>query len=80
MVYLDTCIAVYAVEGQPPFQQRAQAHITSLQAAGERFAVSDLTKLDALHLAAAIEFACDSFLTNDTHLAGFVEMAVMVLP
>lgn len=138
MVYLDTCIVIYAVEGQLPFQQQAHTHIAALQAAGHRFAVSDLTKCeclvkplgmgngpllldferfflarnlvviplttaiyqraarirgvystpsgkryslpDALHLAAAIEFGCDSFLTNDHRLAGFPEIIVDVLP
>ena len=27
LVYLDTCIVIYAVEGQAPFQQRAQSQI-----------------------------------------------------
>jgi predicted nucleic acid-binding protein len=137
VVYLDTCILIYAVEGQPPFQQRAQTQIATLQAAGHRFAVSDLTKYEslvkplgvgdgpllldyerffsapnlvvvplaavyqragriraiyryasgkhyslpeALHLAAAIEFGCDSFLTNDQRLAGFPEITIDVLP
>ena len=44
--YLDTCIVIYAVEGQAQFQQRAQTHIAALQAAGHRFAVSDLTKYE----------------------------------
>jgi uncharacterized protein len=48
VVYLDTCIVIYAVEGQPPFQQRAQTHIATLQAAGNRFAVSDVTKCECL--------------------------------
>lgn len=35
---------------------------------------------DALHLAAAIEFGCDVFLTNDNQLAGFPDVTVEVLP
>jgi uncharacterized protein len=35
---------------------------------------------DALHLAAAIEFGCDVFLTNDNHLANFPDIMVEVLP
>jgi predicted nucleic acid-binding protein len=48
LVYLDTCIVIYAVEGQPPFQTRAVHHITLLQAAGHRFAISDLAKCECL--------------------------------
>jgi len=46
--YLDTCIVIYAVEGQPPFRQRAQAYIAQLQAGGHRFAVSEFTRLECL--------------------------------
>jgi uncharacterized protein len=46
--YLDTCIVIYTVEGQAPFQQRAQAHIAGLEAAGHRFIVSDLTRAECL--------------------------------
>jgi predicted nucleic acid-binding protein len=35
---------------------------------------------DALHLAAAIEFGCDVFLTNDNQLAAFPDIAIEVLP
>jgi predicted nucleic acid-binding protein len=35
---------------------------------------------DALHLAAAVESACDVFLTNDARLAGFKDISVEVLP
>jgi len=35
---------------------------------------------DSLHLAAALESACDRFLTNDGRLAGFTDLAVEVLP
>jgi uncharacterized protein len=35
---------------------------------------------DAHHLAAAIEFGCDRFLTNDQRLAGFPDILVEVLP
>ncbi len=35
---------------------------------------------DALHLAAAIEFGCDRFLTNDQKLARFPEITVEILP
>lgn len=48
LVYLDTCIVIYAVEGRAPFQQRAQAHIAALEAAGHRFLISDLTRAECL--------------------------------
>lgn len=35
---------------------------------------------DALHLSAAIEGACDRFLTNDTRLSRCTDIAVEVLP
>jgi len=35
---------------------------------------------DSLHLAAAIEFGCDVFLTNDNHLANFPDITVEELP
>ena len=44
LVYLDTCIVIYAVEGQAPFQQRAQGPIAALEAAGDRFLIGDLTR------------------------------------
>jgi uncharacterized protein len=48
MIYLDTCIVIYSVEGQASFQQRAQAHLATLEAAGHRFVVSDLTRSECL--------------------------------
>ena len=48
LIYLDTCIVIYAVEGQAPFQQRAQTHIAALEAAGYRFLISDLTRGECL--------------------------------
>ena len=44
LIYLDTCIVIYSVEGRASFQQRAQAHIAALEAVGGRFLVSDLLK------------------------------------
>ena len=35
---------------------------------------------DALHLATAIEFGCDVFLTNDNQLANFPDITVEDLP
>ena len=35
---------------------------------------------DALHLAAAVEAGCQLFLTNDTRLSGFPDLAIETLP
>lgn len=35
---------------------------------------------DSLHLAAAVQEGCDRFLTNDTRLSAFTDVAVEVLP
>lgn len=138
LFYLDTCIVIYAVEGQPAFQQRAQSHIAALEAAGHHFLISELTRTeclvkplgvpdggllleyatfflganlttvplrttvqeraalirgryryatnksyglaDALHLAAAVEYRCERFLTNDLRLSAFPDLTVDVLP
>ena len=138
MIYLDTCIFIYWIEGPAPFDTRVRTHLAGLQAAGHRFAVSEFTRLeclvkplgvgdgallldyermflapnvtfvplsapvyeraanvrggyayasgkrysaqDALHLAAAVQAGCDSFLTNDLRLAGFPDISVVVLP
>jgi predicted nucleic acid-binding protein len=131
LVYLDTMICVYAVEGPPTFQNRALARLAALHAATDQPAVSDLTWLecrvkplaasdtkaladietflnapgmarvpmpfavydracqlratyrfklgDALHLAAAIEAGCGTFLTNDHRLNACREIPVEVL-
>lgn len=50
LYYLDTNIIIYAVEGQPPFQQRARNHIALLENAGHRFGISDLTWTECLVL------------------------------
>jgi predicted nucleic acid-binding protein len=132
LVYLDTVICIYTVEGPPPFMARARARMAALLAAGDRLAVSDLTWLearvkpiqlgdptgladieafltaghmvrvllpfavydracqiradhryklgDAIHLAAAIENGCSTFLTYDFRLSRFPGIPVEVLP
>lgn len=138
LFYVDTCIVIYAVEGQPSFKQRAQTHIAALEAAGHRFLISELTRTeclvkpltavdgnllleyakfflgpnlttvsltaaiheraalirgscrygtkksyglaDSLHLAAAVEYRCERFLTNDLRLSAFTDLVVDVLP
>ncbi|HEX5272737.1 MAG TPA: type II toxin-antitoxin system VapC family toxin [Gemmataceae bacterium] len=132
LYYLDTNIVIYAVEGQAALRQRARNHLASLEAAGHRFVISELTwteclvypyrttngtllldyqqfflapllttvpltatdhhraamirgvhnygLADSLHLAAAVEYRCDRFLTNDQHLAAFPDIPVELLP
>lgn len=46
--YLDTMIVIYAVEGDPTIQQRALNHLTALEQAGHRFAISELTRTECL--------------------------------
>ena len=129
LVYLDSVICIYAVEGSPSFMARARARLAAMRA--DQPAISDLTWLecrvklirlgdaaaladmeafltgsdvvrlplptavyeracriravhnhrlaDALHLAAAVEGGCGSFLTNDHRLAGFPDIPVEVL-
>jgi hypothetical protein len=46
LIYLDSVIVIYAVDGTAFFQPRARAHIANLRAAGDQMAVSDLTWLE----------------------------------
>src|SRR6266404_5805502 len=46
LVYLDTVICIYSVEGAPSFQARARARLAAMQAAGDQPAISDLSWLE----------------------------------
>lgn len=48
LYYLDTMIVIYAVEGNPAYQLRAINHLASLEQAGHRFAISELTLTECL--------------------------------
>lgn len=48
LTYLDTCILIYWVEGPAPFDTRVRTHVATLQAAGHRFAISELNRLECL--------------------------------
>jgi predicted nucleic acid-binding protein len=48
LYYLDTVIVIYSVEGNPADQQRALDHLSALEQAGHRFAISDLTRTECL--------------------------------
>jgi predicted nucleic acid-binding protein len=138
LVYLDTCIFIYWIESPAPFDTRTRSHLANLQAAGNRFAISEFTRYeclvkplglgdgnllleyermflapnvtfvpltapiyeqaanirgvhfcangkrytiqDALHLAAAVQSGCESFVTNDLRLSGFPNININVLP
>lgn len=48
LVYLDTCIFIYWIEGPAPFDARVRTHLATLQAAGHRFAASAFSRLECL--------------------------------
>jgi predicted nucleic acid-binding protein len=69
LVYLDTVICIYAVEGAPAFQARARARLAVVQAAGDQPAISDLTWLECrvkpIRLGDALAMAdLEAFLTG----------------
>lgn len=59
----------------PVYERAANIRGVHASTSGRRYSVQD-----SLHLAAAIQSGCDSFLTNDNRLAGFPEITVDVLP
>jgi predicted nucleic acid-binding protein len=69
LVYLDTVICIYAIEGAPSFQARARARLAALRAAGDQPAISDLTWLECrvkpIRLGDAVALAdMEAFLTG----------------
>ncbi len=46
IVYLDSMIVIYLMEGPDPFRVKAKDRIDQLVAAGDEAAVSDLTRLE----------------------------------
>jgi predicted nucleic acid-binding protein len=46
LLYLDSVICIYAVEGTPAFQARARARLATMRAAGDQPAISNLTWLE----------------------------------
>ncbi len=46
LVYLDSVICIYAVEGAPSFQARARARLAAMAAAKDEPVISDLTWLE----------------------------------
>src|SRR5437660_7463090 len=48
LVYLDTCIFIYWIEGPAPFDARVRTHLATLQTGGNRFAASEFSRLECL--------------------------------
>ena len=46
LIYLDSAILIYYLDGIGPFQVRAANRLTALRTAGDHVAVSDLTRLE----------------------------------
>ena len=46
LVYLDSVVCIYAVEGAPSFQALARRRLAVMRAAGDQPAISDLTWLE----------------------------------
>jgi predicted nucleic acid-binding protein len=68
LVYLDTVICIYAVEGAPSFQLRARTRLAAMRTASDQPAISDLTWLESrvkpIRLGDAVALAdMESFLT-----------------
>jgi predicted nucleic acid-binding protein len=59
----------------PVFERAASIRGTHTYQGGRRYSVQD-----SLHLAAALQAGCESFLTNDQRLASFPDLGVAVLP
>jgi len=50
IVYLDSNVVIYAVEHHPTFGPTALARLATIQAAGDSFMISDLTRMECLVL------------------------------
>jgi predicted nucleic acid-binding protein len=46
VVYCDSVILIYYLEGAPDLKARAEARLSDLAAAGDQIAISDLTRLE----------------------------------
>jgi len=46
LVYLDSVVCIYAIEGAAPFQIRARSRLAAIQDTGAQVAISDLTWLE----------------------------------
>ena len=48
ILFLDTNIVIYVVEGNPAFAPKAVLRLAAAQSAGDSFMVSDLTRMECL--------------------------------
>src|SRR5947207_16011424 len=48
ILYLDTNVVIYVVEGNPTFAPKAAIRLAAAQSAGDSFMVSDLTRMECL--------------------------------
>lgn len=48
LIYLDSVIVIYAIDGDPAFMARATARLGAAMVAGDAFATSDLTRIECL--------------------------------
>lgn len=69
LVYLDSVVCIYAVEGSPSFKARARRRLAAIAAAGHQPAISDLTwlecRLKPVRLRDAVTLAhMEAFLTG----------------
>jgi predicted nucleic acid-binding protein len=48
LYYLDTAVIIYAVEGDPADQIRAQNHLAALESAAHQFVISELSRTECL--------------------------------
>ena len=48
LIYLDTAIVIYAIEGKAPFKARAMSRLAAAKAAGDDLATSHLTRGECL--------------------------------
>lgn len=48
ILFLDTNIVIYVVEGNPSFAPKAVARLAVAQSAGDSFMISDLTRMECL--------------------------------
>jgi predicted nucleic acid-binding protein len=46
LIYCDSVVVIYYLEGSPPFKARATARLSAMWAAGDLMAVSDLVRLE----------------------------------
>jgi len=73
-------LAAYDVFFSSPRLQMLDLPAEVFDTAARYRAAHRLSSLDALHLATAVAGGCEAFLTNDTRLAAFPGINVMLLP